>query len=371
MPKAWAGPWKGGRWFWRGRRQVFVLQRMRGGKNYTLTLDVKNEPDAEAELVAFDANPEAYAERLLGEREPATQNPLYLSTATIQPLLDDQRARGQAKDHVYATKLYLAAWSKALEGRDLHTVTTAECGALLDAWKTARKLRITALKTFCTWYSDPERGRLDPAKNPAAKLKIKKSLAAKFTKPRHYEIAEVEAAYAATDSQVQRDIMRLSATTGAHTTELERFAEGIGYVSDVPKKIGQGIAGVIWILHKNGEKHPNSVDAGSGAAAKRIRERGGIPSKVKRNEYCHRLARREGYTRPILYGALRHSFITWARSRGGKLIKPKGYGLSLEEVAQAVGHKSTKTTAQYDGTEIPPMIWAPIKFKHKDDPPLP
>jgi integrase len=370
MPKQWGGKWKGGRWFWKGRRQVFVIERMRGGKPYSLTVEAKNEPDAEAELIAFDTNPEAYAERVRSAAQPApTAHPLYIAEDTIQTVLDAQKATKQSKDHVYATGLYLTQWGTKFVGRDLNTVTTAECGAHLEVWgPVARKLRITALKTFCTYYAHPERGRLDRTKNPAAGLRVPKSLAAKFTAPRHYTMEEVQTAYRAASSQVQRDIMRLALFTGMHTTEIERFAEGVGRIVDVDPEIGNGIVGVVWVLHKSGEEHPNSVDAATLAAAQRIRDRGSIPNKIKRNEFCHRLAKRIEARRPVLYGALRHSFITWARSKGGKLIKPKDFGLSLEEIAQVVGHKNSKTTAKYDGTEVPPMIWTPVKLHHPEDP---
>jgi hypothetical protein len=42
--------------------------------------------------------------------------------------------------------------------------------------------------------------------------------------------------------------------------------------------------------------------------------------------------------------------------------------VTLEEIRDVVGHRSTRTTRGYDGTEIPPMLVVPIELKHPSDP---
>jgi site-specific recombinase XerC len=170
-------------------------------------------------------------------------------------------------------KLYLTAWANALRGAPVEALTVDRCEALLASWKTARKLRIVALKTFCTFYV--KRGQLAPEKNPAARLEVPSKPAAVNFAPRHYTRDEVERAYAASGSQVERDVMRLCLVGGLHVTEVERFAAGVGRLVAVE---GQGeIAGVLWVLHKSGEQHPVSLDAAAFAAAERIRARGRFP----------------------------------------------------------------------------------------------
>lgn len=358
----WNGKWSGGRTYLDGRRTVYVLEKMRGSIRYAVRLEARDEDEAERELAAFGRDPTSYkALPIQGNKA------LVLDTTAIQTVLDWQAAEGQAAEHRYATRLYLKQWAKALELRDLNTLGSAECERLLTAWKTARKMRIVALKTFCTYHV--KRGLL--VTNPAAQLEIPKSLAAKHTAPRHYQRDEVERAYRATSTQVQRDVIQLACKTGLHLTEIERFAEGVGRLVKVE---GQGeIAGVIWVLHKSGSQHPNSLDVAAFAAAERIQARGRIPDRPKRHDYVVRVATRltrelAREVRPVQYGALRHSFITWARSKGGRIVRPVDYGVTLDEIRDVVGHKSTATTRGYDGTEIPPMIVVPIDLAHPSDP---
>lgn len=362
MPKKWNGTWPGGRTYLDGRRTIFVLERMREGRRYTYRLEARDLEQAEKELAAFERDP-------LGFRAlpPPTAGELRLDAKTIQAVLDWQAAEEQAQEHRYATRLYLKQWAKALEGQDLNKLSVAECERLISAWGTAKKMRIVALKTFCTYHF--KRGLL--VTNPAARLEIPKSIAAKHRAPRHYQRDEVERAYAATESQVQRDTIRLALFSGLHITEIERFAKGVGELKSVE---GQGeIAGVLWVLQKSQELHPNALDGAAFAAAERIRERGRIPDRPKRHDYALRVAKKLSRElareiRPVQYGALRHSFITWARSQGGRMVKPKNYGVSLEEIRDVVGHRSTQTTRGYDGTEIPPMITVPLKLVHPSDP---
>lgn len=346
-----------------GKRTVFVLEKMRNGRRYTIKLEARNEEEADRELAAFERDPVRFRVVL-----PATAGALAVETATIQAVLDWQKSEAQSKDHRYATRLYLKAWAHALQGRDLNTIGVVECERLLDGWRTARKLRIVALKTFCTYHV--KRGLL--ANNPAARLEVPAALAAKHKgESRDYTKAEVERAYAATDTQVQRDTIRLALFSGLHITEIERFAGGVGRLVKVE---GQGeIGGVLWVLQKSQEMHPNSIDAATFAAAERVRARGRIPGKSKRWEFAVRVAQKlsrelEQEIEPVQYGSLRHSFITWSRSQGGRMVKPKDYGVSLEEIREVVGHRSTRTTRGYDGTEIPPMIAVPLNLRHPSDP---
>lgn len=361
MPK-WSGSWSGGRSYVDGRRTVFVLEKMRQGHRFTFKLEARDLEEAERELAAFERDPFNYRTLpvISGKR-------LAMDATSIQAVLDWQAAEKQSIDHRYATRLYLRQWAVALQGRDLNEVGMVECERLLSQWPTAKKMRIVALKTFCTFYAT--RGLLQ--NNPAARLEVPKSVAAKHKAPRHYHREEVERAYLATKSQVQRDVMQLAIKTGMHLTEIERFAEGVGRLVRVE---GQGeIAGVIWVLHKSGEMHPNSLDAAAFAAAERIQARGSIPDRPKRHEYAVRVAERLSRElardiRPVQYGALRHSFITWARSAGGRIVRPKDFGVTLDEIKDAVGHRNARTTSGYDGTEIPPMVVVPIKLEHPSDP---
>lgn len=373
MTTNWIGTWAGGRTYKVGRRTRYLLEKMRNGRRFTLKLEARDEEEALKELETFNRDPSGF--RVAGAPPTVGEGALLLETETIKAVLDWQEAQGQASEHRYATALYLKAWAIHFNGRDVNGITVSDCERALDQWGTARKMRIVALKTFCTWHF-----KRDLLKNnPAARLQVPKSIAAKHTEARNYSREEIERAYAATDSQLQRDTIRLAISSGLHVTEIERFAEGVGRLVKVE---GQGeIAGVLWVLHKSGKQHPNSIDAATYAAAERVRARGSIPSRPKRFEYAVRVAERlsreaekhgEKNTtiEPVQYGALRHSFITLARSAGGRIVRPVNFGVSLEEIRDAVGHRTTRTTDVYDGSQIPPMIVFPLNLTHPEDPSL-
>jgi integrase len=70
----------------------------------------------------------------------------------------------------------------------------------------------------------------------------------------------------------------------------------------------------------------------------------------------------------VHFGAIRHSFATWLVERGST-YNPKGGGLPLKAVAQALNHSSTRTTAlHYVSATVPPMYVVPIRLEHPQDP---
>jgi integrase len=364
MPRNWGPAWLGGRTYRVGRRTVYVLEAMREGVRYSINLEARDEEEAERELATFDRDPKGYQRPTTAPAAGA----LRIDAKTIQAVADWQAAEGQSFDHRYATRLYLTAWANALRGTPIEALTLERCEALLTSWKTARKLRIVALKTFCTYYAKRDRLTRD---NVAARLSVPAGVARVDWNPRHYSREEIERAYAASSSQVERDVMRLCVTAGLHVTEVERFATGVGRL--VPAVRQGEIAGVLWVLHKSGAQHPVSLDAAAFAAAERIRDRGRIPARSKRHAFAVRVAEKvEGDgVRAVQFGALRHTFITLARSAGGRIVRPKDFGVGLEELAQAVGHRSAVTTRRYDGTEIPPMVVFPLTLAHPSDPHVP
>ena len=67
-------------------------------------------------------------------------------------------------------------------------------------------------------------------------------------------------------------------------------------------------------------------------------------------------------------GELRHSFVTWSKTYG-RVVKPvAGAGVSLEDIAAAIGHGSIKTTRIYDDSHIPNLIVLPLKLENEEDP---
>jgi hypothetical protein len=155
MP-CWTGKWKGGRTYrTQEGRTVYVLRKMVQGKHYEITLEARNEMEAEAELALFLRDPGAYQTRSEAAR---TQNDaaVYLDAETVGRFLEYLQGQGRTARYVRDVGTYLAAWAEALAGRNLRRLTLQEVLRELARHKTARKNRITALKSFTAWLREGE-----------------------------------------------------------------------------------------------------------------------------------------------------------------------------------------------------------------------
>jgi len=261
----------------------------------------------------------------------------------------------------------------------------------LGRHKRARKNRITALKSFTAYLREQE-ATVTSKEDPTIDLKVPPARPQKAVREKGYPIEHVEKLYSAIDGwqsnkygwkgtgrsvdvQCVRDVLLLHAKCGMHATEIDRLARGLGEVKAVD---GQGeIAGTIKFIHKSGRVHIQSVDAQGLAAATRLQARGSAPvdsfirKVVKRavekvNKHAHREV-----LKPIRFGELRHSFVTWAHETGLE-IRPKEGGVPLHTVAAVVGHTTALTTKRfYEGVKVPVMIKIPLQLVHREDPVVP
>lgn len=404
MPN-WNGTWEGGRTYeTKDGRTVYVLRRGAGGK-VQITLRARNRDEALAELALFNRDPRAYltasAERAT-DPAPTVDGPLRIDGALIQRLVTAMQADGLTDRHIENVERYLAAWSSDLKGRDLRRVTVRDLNAVLDSYprqerdgvtgqvrtvSQARRHRITALKTLTAWLR--KRGELSPAEDASLAVTLpppRPEKARRFAvgEAKGYRLADVQAIYAAIDGwetrkhgvdkprmidvQSVRDVFLVAAKTGMHGTEIERLASGKGRLAEVA---GHGeIAGTITFVHKSGRVHVQSIDAQTVAAVKRLQARGSAPVDSWCRKVTNKAAERLGLKVRIKFGQFRHSRATWLRECG-EIIRPASGGLSLEEVAEELGHFSSRTTARfYDQTTIPPMRKVPLRLVHRDDPPV-
>jgi len=368
MPK-WTGKWTGGRTYQtKDGRAVWVLEKRVEHRQYTITLDVRSEKEAEAELALFWRDPEAYKTRTQARQEArheAATKAVFLDVTSagrfLEYLLKEKRTQKYVKD----TRLYLAQWADALGGRDLREVEPQDVKRLLGSWTTARQKRIAAFKAFCSFLEDE--GLLDPNQDPSRALKVPPSRPEKARREKGYTMEQVEQLYLATHIQAVRDVVCLHAKTGMHGTEIERLARGEGKITVLdPARYGD-IAATIRFTHKTGRQHTLSIDAQCLAAAQRLQTRGRAPADRWTRRVLERAAEKVGLG-PIHLGEFRHSFVAWALEHG-EHVSYSGKGVPLAAVASVLGHQATTTTQMfYNVSKVPFMVRVPIRLEHPEDP---
>ena len=388
-------PWPGGFVRLSRGREVYVIERRVGsGARKKVTLDVRTEREALAELALFERDPLAYRTRKQQRRERAADaGGIRLDAATVAAFSTDARAkveRGELSEgHVRHTlQPYLLAWAEALGGRELRTVTLGELRRILDGWTTAEHKRIVTLKAFTAWAR--EKGKLARKDDPTLDLAVP-PVTPRPVAARAFTAEKIEAFYAAltswryprghkphrkptddsfeiVDLQPVRDVFLLRAKCGMHGTEIERLARGEGTIR-VLENEGE-IAATLVFPHKRGGEHVVSVDAQALAAAQRLQAAGKAPDRVATGRAVARVVKRHPELAGFRFSNLRHSFITLGA--GGRIVTARGGGVPLEVLSQVAGHTSTSTTRRhYLGAHIPPMVVLPLRLANPDDPSTP
>jgi len=364
------GTWKGGRTYENaeGERR-YIIRKTIDGIAYNLTLEADSEKAADLEYRAFRQDPVAYK----AQHYDAEQFAVRLDPDRVSKFLDYLETEGRTSNYRRDARSYLAEWDEALRGRDLRALDSKATKKVLAGWDGARRHRIIVFKSFCSWLVDE--GELDPVENPGRFLTVPPARRTHETKG--YTIRQVEALYAVLPTQPVRDVLRLQSATGMHCSEVERLAKGQGTVRDL--KGAGDIAGTITFVHKTGRRKIISLGAAALAAAKRLQEHGRAPDRkgihaaakvaVKRQTAAALAAgEKDPKVVKVNFGALRHSFSTWLLECG-TVYHPKGTGLPLEVVAEALGHTNSRTTAlHYISAQVPPLYKVPINLIHPDDP---
>ena len=130
MAAHWTGKWPGGRTYERDGRTVFVVERMRHGRRYTIPLDVGSERQALAELALFERDPEGFATR--GEAaEQRVVASVFVGADNVQRFLDHLKREKRTDRYRRNCRYYLSLWAEALAGRDLRQVTLQELKRVL------------------------------------------------------------------------------------------------------------------------------------------------------------------------------------------------------------------------------------------------
>jgi integrase len=380
MGANWIGTWDGGRVREVNGKKTWVIERRVGsGVRRVISLNVRSEDDARAELALFTRNPLAYqTQKQAAAEATAGTGRATLDGTSLAEFLAHARAAGLTEEYVeHVLHHYLSEWALKLGRRDISAIKLTEIKAILGTWTTARHKRIIVIKSFTAWLR--EEGRLDRAVDPTLDLTVPQAKPEQSVRAKGYTMEEVQAAYAVAPSQLLRDVLCLRCKTGMHDTEIARIARGQALLKEINDPCG--IAGTVTFKHlKAGMEHTISLDAQTFAAAGRIQARGSPLTRAPALLMCKRIAKRlqdactdekkRSKIRSIAPGELRHSFATWA-SKFGELIRPTNAGLPVEEVAAVMGHKSTRTTAAfYKKVQVPPMIKLPLCLVHSGDPAL-
>lgn len=364
------GKWAGGRTYEAHDGTRWIIRKTVDGRPYVITLDARSEAEALTELSRFMDDPAAYRTR--SQRQQETEAgaqveaaaAVYLDETRVEAFLAYLKKAGRVPVYVSDSRRYLALWAEDFAGMDLRKLDAKTTKKALGS-RGARKMRTIALKSFCSWLVDE--GHLDAAESPGRHLKVPTARRKHDTKG--YDIPTVERLYRLLDSQMIRDVLCLRAKTGIHGTEIERIASGLGKLVEVDDH--DEIAGTVTFLHKTGEQHRVSLDEQAWAAAKRLVAVGHVPNGALFGQQVAKIVKETGDAAlKVDFGAVRHSFGTWLAERG-ELVTPSGKGLPVELIAQALGHKSTRTTKlHYLSVKVPPLFKVPIRLHHPDDPPL-
>lgn len=378
MPQ-WNGKWSGGRtYLGKDGRTIFWLDRSWNGKRYGIALDVGSKREAEAELALFLREPGAYVERREAKRK-IEEGKVVLGVQLVDQFQEHLHRLGREERHVRGVRHYLDWWMEQLGEVDLRKVELRDLRRCLKSVPTAKRNRIASWKVFCSYLRE-ELAILPRGEDSSLDLHAPPGMPEKLTREKGYTIERIEVFYLALSSwaserpgwelktpdvQSVRDCLLLHAKTGMHQTEVMRLAAGEGKIEEIEDQ-GE-IAGTITFVHKSGYVHTVSVDGQALKAAHRLQGRGSAPSDSYIRKVIDRTAA-VSKLEPIRLGELRHSFTTWGRTMG-ELVRPKGRGVSVEEVAAVLGHTTTRTTRlHYDGTKVPPMVKVPIRLFHPEDP---
>jgi integrase len=366
------GTWAGGRTYvLKDGSTAYIIRRMVKGKSYNITLDAKSLADAETELSRFLDDPTTYQtksdrqEQLAQQRLAHEQARVALSKDLIAAFLAYLKSAGRTDEYRADASRYLNQWRGDLGTTDLRSLDAKTTKRLLTA-RPAKKYRAIVFKSCCSWLVNE--GLLDANENPGRHLKVPPSHRKHDAKG--YSIATIERLYRALSSQYIRDALCLRALTGMHGSELERLASGQGKLEVLSGQ--EPIAATATFLHKTGEPHRVSLDAQGLAAAQRLIARGSAPAVSSIQEATEQAAKdaQDPSLAEINFGAIRHSVGTWL-AEVGEIVTPSGKGLPVELIAQALGHKSTRTTKlHYLSVKVPPLYRTPIRLEHPNDPPL-
>lgn len=356
MP-AWAGKWKGGRYYLDARGQrVFFIESNRKDVPRSLQLATHDEELAKAQLAAFRADAAGFLRSLAPPPLPeGAPDAVFITKERLTLYMES--IHKCCEDHRKARRSYLKAWADL--GLDLRTVDRKALRASLAEFTGGHGGRVEALNAFGRFLV--REGDIT-SWNPLVNMRSADPEMARAERVA-YEMDELRAAFGQLTDQPMRDLFFVRVATGMHHTEIAQIEGCKLYTGPLPDK-GPGIRtlggdheiqiqGVVQVKHKTKARHRLSVSKSVLQAALRLRE--GVPSRFAAWNALTPLG--------IVPSNLRHTFTTLSGEMG-RIISYKNAGVGLDEIAEILGHRvgSKMTGAKYDKLQIPKTMVLPLDW---------
>lgn len=360
MP-AWAGKWKGGRFYLTEGKPVFFIER----RGRSVRLKTHDHDLAVGELARFLEDPEAFCRP---PPKPEDTGAVFVTKERLMLYMDSIHER--CEDYRKAKRRDLFDWAayrdeegqaidlRTADKRALRVALGSFAGDGKDKRRTGGfKRRAESLNCFANFLVREGDLKVWSPLGITPKQKPAQTRAEREA----YEPEQVRAVYRQIADQSIRDVIHLRTVVGMHDTEIQQIVgarlfkgpmpdRGVGIRTELDKP--HEIKGVLQIRQKTKPRHRISVDTPALAAALRLRA--GVPSRYDTYNALVPLG--------IVPSNLRHTFATL---RGkGKIVHYDEGGVSLDEVAEIMGHRigSKMTGSRYDKLQVPPMMKVPLEW---------
>lgn len=309
-------------------RVVYVIELWRHGRKQHVSTGCSTIRAAMKELERFELDPLSY--------EPGGVAPgAVLLTAELVLAYREHLVRTcmPGSDWPDTMSRFLADWQEALSGRDLRTLNAhRDLKPVLFRWR-SRNNRYSAIKGFFSWLRE-ERGLIERHQDATLDL-VAEPIVPEKQRRRKVVPPEDVAAVLRELPQPHRDALHLMTATAWHYTEVRRFAAAGEIVTPMR---ADGVLAVLITRHKSGDLtktplvYPEHL-----AAARRIRERGTMPTRVALFRQMHLATERAGVPH-FGAGQIRHCVLTWGVRDGGA---------SKATAKDFAHHRSERTTERF------------------------
>jgi integrase len=328
--------WDGGYVRHGKKHPTYVIERWVDGIHFHISTRCHTSGAAHEQLKRFESDPVGYRPSGTGLKRVHITADLVLRYCTWMG-----EAKSNSEGWCRDCARWLADWTEDFATSDLRSVKLHELETMLDKRKHSRPGRITALKGFCKWLRRRE-GLITSKEDPTVDLVVPQAKEA--ARSRAVPEARISAVlpYLPEDA---RDLLLVLMGTGAHISEIKRFAS-VGELAKQSKT-----KAIMYMVHKTKRVKPFPlVGRVYVEAAERLKARGRLPSYWTLNTDMTKACADAGVERFTL-GVLRHSFTTNAFKRGA----------TMAEVGDAVHHSTPRTTRRHYVVGVPPKAVPPLR----------